>query len=113
DLRSDTVTQPTPEMLQAMTSAPLGDDVFGDDPTVNRVEEVARERLGKEAAVFVPSGTMGNLIGIAVNTHLGDELIADAEAHVYLYETAGAAAIAGVQIHPVTTEAGVMSPQQI
>jgi threonine aldolase len=100
-------------MLRAMTTAPLGDDVFGDDPTVNRLEEVARERLGKEAAVFVPSGTMGNLIGIAVNTRLGEELIADAEAHVYLYETAGAAAIAGVQIHPVTTEAGVMSPEQI
>lgn len=113
DLRSDTVTQPTPEMLRAMTTAPLGDDVFGDDPTVNRLEEVARERLGKEAAVFVPSGTMGNLIGIAVNTRLGDELIADAEAHVYLYETAGAAAIAGVQIYPITTEAGVMSPEQI
>jgi threonine aldolase len=113
DLRSDTVTQPTPEMLRAMTTAPLGDDVFGDDPTVNRLEEVSCERLGNEAAVFVPSGTMGNLIGIAVNAHLGEELIADTESHVFLYEAAGAAAIAGVQIRTVTTPGGVMSPEQI
>lgn len=113
DLRSDTVTQPTPEMRHAMTTAPLGDDVFGDDPTVNRLEEVARTRLGKEACVFVPSGTMGNLIGVAVNAHLGDEVIADAQAHVFLFEAAGAAAIAGVQIRPVATESGVMSPEQI
>jgi threonine aldolase len=113
DLRSDTVTQPTSEMLRAMTTAPLGDDVFGDDPTVNKLEEVASRRLGKEAAVFVPSGTMGNLIGVAVNTRLGEELIADAESHVFLYETAGAAAIAGVQINPVATPAGIMSPEQI
>jgi threonine aldolase len=113
DLRSDTVTQPTPEMLRAMTTAPLGDDVFGDDPTVNKLEAIACERLGKEAAVFVPSGTMGNLIGVAVNTHLGEELIADAESHVFLYETAGAAAVAGVQINPLTTAAGIMSPEQI
>jgi threonine aldolase len=113
DLRSDTVTMPTPEMWQAMATAPLGDDVFGDDPTVNRLEEVAAERMGKEAAMFVPSGTMGNLIGIAVNARLGEELIADAESHVFYYETAGAAAICGVQIRPVATEAGVMSPQQV
>ncbi len=104
---------PTPEMRQAMAEAPLGDDVFGDDPTVNRLLEVAAERLGKEAAVFVPSGTMGNLIGVAVNAHLGEELIADAQSHVFQYETAGAAAIAGVQIRPVATEAGVMSPEQV
>lgn len=113
DLRSDTVTQPTPEMRRAMTSAPLGDDVFGDDPTVNELEAVAASRMGKEAAVFVPSGTMGNLLGIVVNARLGEEVIADSQAHVYLYETAGAAAIAGVQIMPIATVAGVMSPQQI
>src|ERR1700716_4670996 len=100
-------------MRQAMATAPLGDDVFGDDPTVNRLLEVAAERLGKEAAVFVPSGTMGNLIGVAVNANLGEELIADAQSHIFVYETAGAAAVAGVQIRPVTTEAGVMSPEQI
>jgi threonine aldolase len=113
DLRSDTVAMPSPEMRKAMAEAPLGDDVFGDDPTVNRLLEVAAERLGKEAAVFVPSGTMGNLIGVAVNAHLGEELIADAQSHVFYYETAGAAAVAGVQIRPVATDAGVMSPEQI
>jgi len=96
-----------------MATAPLGDDVFGDDPMVNRLEEVAAARLGKEAAVFLPSGTMGNVVGVAVNTHAGEELIADAEAHVFLYEGAGAATLAGVQIRPVKTEAGVMTPAQI
>ena len=110
DLRSDTVTMPTPEMRQAMVTAPLGDDVFGDDPMVNKLEEVAAARLGKEAAVFVPSGTMGNVIGVVVNARLGQELIADADSHVFLYEGAGAASIAGVQIRPVATAAGVMSP---
>jgi threonine aldolase len=100
-------------MRRAMTTAPLGDDVMGDDPTVNRLEEVAAARLGKEASVFLPTGTMGNLIGVAVSARTGEEIIADAESHVYLYEAAGAAAVAGVQIQPVVTEAGVMSPEQI
>jgi threonine aldolase len=100
-------------MRRAMTTAPLGDDVLGDDPTVNRLEEVASARLGKEASVFLPSGTMGNLIGVAVSARPGEEVIADVESHVYLYEAAGSAAIAGVQIHPITTAAGVMSPEQI
>jgi threonine aldolase len=113
DLRSDTVTMPTPEMRQAMVTSPLGDDVFGDDPMVNRLEEMAAARLGKEAAVFVPSGTMGNVAGVVVNARLGQELIADAESHVFLFEGAGAASIAGVQIRPVTTAGGVMSPEQI
>src|ERR1700737_5618000 len=104
---------PSPEMRQAMATAPLGDDVFGDDPTVNRLLDVAAERLGKEAAVFVPRGTMGNLIGVAVNAGLGEALIADAQSHIFVYETAGAAAVAGVQIRPLTTEAGVMTPEQI
>ena len=96
-----------------MVTAPLGDDVFGDDPTTNRLMEVAAARMGKEAATFVPSGTMGNLIGIAINARSGEELIADAESHAFFYETAGAAAVCGVQIRPVPTEAGVMSPEQI
>jgi len=104
---------PSPEMRQAMVTAPLGDDVFGDDPTTNRLMEVAAARMGKEAATFVPSGTMGNLIGIAINARSGEELIADAESHAFFYETAGAAAVCGVQIRPVPTEAGVMSPEQI
>ncbi len=107
DFRSDTVAMPSPEMRQAMVTSPLGDDVFGDDPTTNRLMEVAADRMGKEAATFVPSGTMGNLIGIAVNAHRGEELIADADSHAFYYETAGAAAVCGVQIRPVETEAGV------
>ena len=113
DFRSDTVAMPSPEIRQAMVTAPLGDDVFGDDPTTNRLMEVAAERMGKEAATFVPSGTMGNLIGIAVNARRGEELIADADSHAFYYETGGAAAVCGVQIRPVATDAGVMSPQQI
>ena len=104
---------PSPEMRQAMVTAPLGDDVFGDDPTTNRLLEVAAERMGKEAATFVPSGTMGNLIGVAVNARRGEELIADADSHVFCYETAGAAAVCGVQIKPVATERGFMSPRQV
>src|SRR5438445_3423428 len=104
---------PSPEMRQAMVTSPLGDDVFGDDPTANRLMEVAADRMGKEAATFVPSGTMGNLIGIAVNAQRGQELIADADSHAFYYETAGAAAVCGVQIRAVPTEGGVMSPQQI
>jgi len=104
---------PSPEMRQAMVTAPLGDDVFGDDPTTNKLLEVAAERMGKAAAMFVPSGTMGNLIGIAVNARSGEELIADADSHAFYYETGGAAAVCGVQIRPVATERGVMSPRQV
>jgi threonine aldolase len=113
DLRSDTVTMPTDEMRQAMATAPLGDDVFGDDPMVNQLEEVAAALLHKEAAVFVPSGTMGNVLGVVVNARLGQELIADSKAHVFLFEGAGAASIAGVQIRPIDTDLGVISPAQI
>jgi threonine aldolase len=93
DLRSDTVTLPTADMLRAMTSAPLGDDVFGDDPTVNRLEETAAERMGKEAALFVASGTMGNLLGLLVSARPGQEVIADADSHLFLNEAAGAAMV--------------------
>jgi threonine aldolase len=113
DLRSDTVAMPSAEMRAAMATAELGDDVFGDDPTTNRLLAVAAERMGKESATFVPSGTMGNLIGIAVNANRGEELIADSESHIFHYETAGAAAVCGVQIRPVATAGGVMSPEQI
>jgi threonine aldolase len=113
DLRSDTVTRPTADMLRAMTSAPLGDDVFGDDPTVNRLEETAAERMGKEAALFVASGTMGNLLGVLVNARSGQEVIADADSHLFLNEAAGAAVVGGVQIRQVPTERGVLSPAQV
>src|SRR5438067_10813040 len=104
---------PSWEMRQAMATPPLGDDVFGDDPIANLLMKVAAKRMGKQAATFVPSGTMGNLIGIAVNAQRGEELIADADSHAFYYETAGAAAVCGVQIRPIATEAGVMSPQQV
>ncbi len=93
DLRSDTVAMPSAEMRAAAAKADLGDDVFGDDPTTNRLLKVAAARMGKESATFVPSGTMGNLIGIAVNARSGEELIADADSHIFYYETAGAAAV--------------------
>jgi threonine aldolase len=113
DLRSDTVTQPTQAMLQAMASAPLGDDVYGDDPTVNRLQEAAAERLGKEAALFVASGTMGNLLGVLVNARSGQEIIAEASSHLFLNEAAGTAVVGGIQVRQVPTELGVLSPEQV
>ncbi len=113
DLRSDTVTLPTAGMLRAMTNAPLGDDVFGDDPTVNRLEEKAAERMGQEAALFVASGTMGNLLGLLVNARSGEEVIADADSHLFLNEAAGAAVVGGIQVRQVPTERGVLSPEQV
>ncbi len=112
-MRSDTLTMPSPEMREAMAAAALGDDVFGEDPTVNRLQEVAADRLGKEAALFVSSGTMGNLIGILVSARSGEEIIADADAHTFLAEAAGAATLGGIQIMPVRTEAGIMAPEQV
>jgi threonine aldolase len=113
DLRSDTVTLPTADMLRAMTSAPLGDDVFGDDPTVNRLEETAADLMGKDGALFVPSGTMGNLLGLLVNASSGQEVIADADSHLFLNEAAGAAVVAGIQVRQVPTERGILSPAQV
>jgi threonine aldolase len=113
DLRSDTVTMPSAEMRRAMADAELGDDVWGEDPTINKLQEVAAERLGKEAALFVSSGTMGNLLGILVSARSGQEIIADADSHTFLSETGGAAALGGIQIMPVRTEAGIMTPEQV
>ena len=96
-----------------MANAELGDDVFGEDPTVNRLQDVAAQRLGKEAGLFVSSGTMGNLIGLLVNARSGQEVIADADSHVFLSEGAGAATLGGIQIMPVATVAGIMAPNQI
>ena len=93
DLRSDTVTRPTPGMRAAMNAAELGDDVFGEDPTVNRLEEIVADRLGKEAAVFVPSGTMSNQIAVKIHTRPGDELLGDANCHIYCYEQGGPAVL--------------------
>lgn len=100
DLRSDTLTQPTPAMRQAMAQAEVGDDVFGEDPTVNRLEEMAAERLGKEAGLFVASGTMANLISQLAHCNRGDEMILGDNAHTFYFEQGGSSAIAG--IHPRT-----------
>ncbi|SDY87809.1 low-specificity L-threonine aldolase [Tindallia californiensis] len=108
DLRSDTVTKPTPEMLVAMSSAPLGDDVYGDDPTVNELEKLAADKLGKEAALLVPTGTMGNLIAVMAHTSPGQEIILEANSHIYLYEVAGIARIAGVQARTIHGNRGEM-----
>lgn len=97
DLRSDTVTKPSRAMRDAMANAEVGDDVYGEDPTVNRLQDRAAEQTGKEAALFVPSGTMANQIAIRASTEPGDALIAARDAHVYLYEGGGAAALSGVQ----------------
>ena len=113
DLRSDTLTMPTPEMRRHMAEAELGDDVYGEDPTVNRLQQRAAEMMGKEAGLFVPSGTMGNLLGILTQARSGQEIIADADSHLFLYEGAGAASLGGIQTRPLATESGVMTPDQI
>ena len=113
DLRSDTVTRPTAEMRRAMAEAEVGDDVYGEDPTVNRLEKRAAEIFGKEAALFVPTGCMGNLIAIKTWTHHGDEVICDEKSHVNLYELASMAAIAGCMPRIARGEDGILSWRQI
>ncbi len=108
DLRSDTVTLPTPEMRRAMAEAELGDDVFSEDPTVNLLEELAAERMGKEAAVLVTSGTQGNLVGVLSHTQRGDEVIVGHQAHVFHYEVAGCAVVGGVQFRTVRNVDGML-----
>jgi len=104
DLRSDTVTKPTPEMREAMAEAEVGDDVYGDDPTVNRLEAIAAGMMGKESALFVPSGTMGNLIALLVHCQRGDEAIVGARSHIYLNEAGGMSALGGIQACPVQNQ---------
>jgi len=104
---------PTPEMRGAMAAAELGDDVFGEDPTINRLEARAAGLMGKEAAVFVATGTMGNLLGILALAHSGQEIIADADSHLFMSEGAGAAALGGIQVRQVSTGAGVMTAAQV
>jgi len=109
DLRSDTVTRPTAGMRQAMVSAELGDDVFGDDPTVNRLQDMAAERLNKSFAMFVPSGTMANQIAIALHTRPGDAVVVESGAHPFNYEAGAAAVISGASLIPVSGERGLLS----
>ncbi|MCQ3949835.1 MAG: threonine aldolase, partial [Planctomycetes bacterium] len=113
DFRSDTVTRPTAEMYEAMAKAELGDDVLGDDPTVNRLEAMAAELLGKEAGLFVTSGTQGNQIGIALHCKRGDELVCEFGAHTYNNESGAMVVIAGAQPRPVKGKAGVMDPAEV
>jgi threonine aldolase len=109
DLRSDTVTRPTPAMREAMASAEVGDDVYGEDPTVNRLEEDAAEVFGKEAAIFVPTGTMGNQIAIRLHTQHGQEVICEARSHVLDWEMAMMAAFSGCLARTVAAERGILT----
>jgi len=113
DLRSDTVTKPSPEMRKAMYEAEVGDDVFKEDPTVNRLEEYVAELLGKEAALYVPSGVMGNQICLNVLTDPGDEVICDREAHIFNYESSSPARLSGIQLYPLDGKLGVLNPEQV
>ena len=105
DLRSDTVTKPTPEMREAMAEAEVGDDVYMDDPTVNALQEKAASMLGKEDSLFVPSGTMGNLLALLVHCQRGDEAIVGDKSHIYMNEAGGMAALGGIHPHPVKNQA--------
>ena len=113
DFRSDTVTRPTPGMRACMAEAEVGDDVFGEDPTVNRLQRRLAEMLGKEAALFVPSGTMSNLIGVRLHCRPGDEMICEAGCHIYNYEQGGYAQLNGVAARPVQGQQGVLRPEQL
>lgn len=105
DLRSDTVTQPGAAMREAMKAAPVGDDVYGDDPTVNRLQDVAAEMFGFEAGLFAPSGTQSNLIALMVHCARGDEYLVGQEAHTYKYEGGGAAVLGSIQPQPIANQA--------
>jgi threonine aldolase len=113
DLRSDTLTKPTPGMRRAMAEAEVGDDVFGEDPTVNRLEARVAEMLGKEAGLFVPTGTMANQIAIRCLTEPGDEVVLEADAHPFHYEAGGPAVISGVTLRLVQGVKGVLDPEVV
>lgn len=113
DLRSDTVTRPTPEMRRAMAEAPVGDDVFGDDPTVNELEKYVADLLGKEAAIYAPSGTMTNQMALHIQTRPGDEVLLHAGAHIYNYEAGAPALLSSVQVRPLPGEGGTVSPETL
>src|SRR5436305_1644812 len=113
DLRSDTVTKPTPGMCRAMADAEVGDDVYGEDPSVNALEERVAELLGHEAALFVPSGTMGNQIGMRLVCEPGQEILCDADSHVVTYEMGAVAAIFGISTRTVVSAGGRLDAQQL
>ncbi|HQD09498.1 MAG TPA: aminotransferase class I/II-fold pyridoxal phosphate-dependent enzyme, partial [Flavihumibacter sp.] len=113
DFRSDTFTKPSPGMKAAMFDAEVGDDVYGEDPSVNELELTAARLFGREAALFSPSGTMSNQIGIKVHTRPGDEVICDAQAHVYIYEGGGIAFNSGSQVKALVGDRGRITAAQI
>ncbi len=113
DLRSDTFTKPSPAMLEAMFKAPVGDDVFGEDPSVNQLEAMAAAMFGMQAALFCPSGTMTNQIGIKCHTQPGDEVICDKLSHVYIYEGGGIAFNSGSQVKPLDGDRGRITAEQV
>ena len=113
DLRSDTVTRPSSEMRRAMYEAEVGDDVYKEDPTVNELQSFAAETLGKESALFVPSGVIGNQICLNVWTKPGDEVICENDAHIFHYESGSPAALSGIQLFPVQGKNGVMNPDEV
>jgi threonine aldolase len=113
ELRSDTLTQPTPGMRRAMAEAPVGDDVYGEDPSVNRLEQTVAAWFGAEAAVFVPSGTMGNQVGLRTLCPPADEILCEASAHIVTYELGGSAQLGGMQTRTVIGERGVMDPEVV
>ncbi len=113
DLRSDTVTQPVAAMRAVMESAEVGDDVFGDDPTVNALQEHIAGLLGKEAALFVPSGTMSNAVAVRAHTNPGDEIVTEATSHIYIYEGGGYAALSGCSVALVNGERGIMAAADV
>lgn len=113
DLRSDTVTMPTDEMRQAMANAEVGDDVYGDDPTINKLEKLAAEMVGKEAALFVPSGTFGNQLALFTHARRGQEVIIGKNNHIVVHEVGASAVIAGVQLRTLETVNGAMNPKKV
>src|SRR5512146_1874189 len=113
DLRSDTVTRPTPEMRRAMFEAEVGDDVYGEDPTINRLEARAAEIFGREAAIFVPTGSMGNAIAIKIHTHHGQEISCEERGHIFNYEMATLAAFSGCVVRPIYGEDGTLTWAEI
>lgn len=113
DLRSDTVTKPTLRMRSAMMNAEVGDDCYGEDPTVNKLEQLAAEKVGKQSAVFVPSGTMGNTSAIISHTHPGETIVVDSECHIYYYERGNMASIAGVMPIPIDTQDGCFDAYEL
>src|SRR5947207_13389154 len=109
DLRSDTVTKPTPAMRRAMADAEVGDDVYGEDPTINRLQERAAELFEKEAALFVPTGSMGNQLCVKLHTRPGSEVVLEERSHIYNYEMGGSAVFSGVTFRPVRGENGLLN----